>query len=163
MLRAQRWPEDPRVELFLPFLTQAMCYKLLTVLPTYLLFFLLSISLCPSTTTTTSTHKHLKGELNLCSSFHRAMCEEQEARGLLIEAFTRCSCLVTPPAHHSADSKHLTQGSSQHTYSRQINFTSLRASVSINLSLFRPLFSIALRAEDERKLCHLAACQNNII
>lgn len=52
--------------------------------------------------------------------------------------------------------------SSQLTYSQQINFTFLRASVSINLSLFHPLVSIALHGGDE-ELCHLAACQNNII
>lgn len=89
MLQASRRPEDPRIELFLPFLTQGTCYKLLT-LPTYLLISLLSIYLSapriqPLHHLNTQTLKRGK---STCVSLHSAMCEaeKEEARGLLIEA-----------------------------------------------------------------------------
>lgn len=106
---AVAWGSHGRV-LFCPFWHKALCYKLLT-LPTYLLSSLLFISLCPlySTPSTTSTHKHLKGELNLCflSQSHvwgRKTGGERPADWSL----THCYCLVTLPAHQRADSKHLT-------------------------------------------------------
>ena len=94
------------------FLTQGTCYKLLT-LPTYLLISLLSISLSAPRTHpyATSTHKHLKGDINLCflppsHVWGRETGGESEARWW--KPLHVAPVLLLSLAHHSADSEHLT-------------------------------------------------------
>lgn len=106
---AVAWGSHGRV-LFCPFWHKALCYKLLT-LPTYLLSFFLFISPCPmhSTPSAASTHKHLKGELNLCFlSQSHVWGRKAGGKRPADWSLTHCSCLVTLPAHQRVDSKHLT-------------------------------------------------------